>query len=107
MQQVDNTWLVYQFGSLPPEMCLPVSQVSAESAESVEVVQEEAAAILEEMAHRLQLSTVRFFAFTLSKAFKSLFRSVCVNEEGIQRVGTDTDQSEKDPVALLGCDFAC
>lgn len=38
------------------------------------------------MAHRLQLSTVRFFAFMLSKAFKALYRSVRVNEEGIQRV---------------------
>lgn len=51
-------------------------------------VQEEASAILEEMAHSLQISTIRFFAFTLSKVFKTLFRNICVNEEGIQRVGT-------------------
>lgn len=51
-------------------------------------MQEEASAILEEMAHRLQLSTVRFFALALSKVFKTLYRSVCVNEEGIQRVRT-------------------
>ncbi|KAL0163944.1 hypothetical protein M9458_039697, partial [Cirrhinus mrigala] len=59
--------------------------VSSESGDSTECVAEEASLILDEMAHRLQLSTVRFFAFTLSKAFKRLFRSVCVNEEGIQR----------------------
>ncbi|KAL2081889.1 hypothetical protein ACEWY4_021707 [Coilia grayii] len=75
-----------------------ISQVSAESGESVELVQEEAAAILEEMAHRQQLSTVRFFAFTLSKAFKSLFRSVCVNEEGIQRL---QQAIHEHPVVLL------
>ncbi|TSL47527.1 Dihydroxyacetone phosphate acyltransferase [Bagarius yarrelli] len=53
-----------------------IEQVSAESGEPREVVQEEVCQVLEEMAHRLQLSIVRFFAFTLSKAFKSLFRSL-------------------------------
>lgn len=57
---------------------------------AVDEVQEEASVILEEMAQRLQLSTVRFFAFTLSKVFKTLFRSICVNEEGIQRVSVNT-----------------
>ncbi|XP_062406148.1 dihydroxyacetone phosphate acyltransferase [Sardina pilchardus] len=75
-----------------------INQVSADSGESVELVQEEAAAILEEMAHRQQLSTVRFFAFALSKAFKSLFRSVCVNEEGIQRL---QQAIHEHPVVLL------
>lgn len=53
-------------------------------------VQEEASSILDEMAHNQQLSTVRFFAFMLSKVFKTLFRSICVNEDGIQRVRTHT-----------------
>ncbi|XP_041951125.1 dihydroxyacetone phosphate acyltransferase [Alosa sapidissima] len=75
-----------------------INQVCAESGEPVELVQEEAAAILEEMAHRLQLSTVRFFAFALSKAFKSLFHSVCVNEEGIQRL---QQAIHEHPVVLL------
>ncbi|XP_042562740.1 dihydroxyacetone phosphate acyltransferase [Clupea harengus] len=75
-----------------------INQVSAESGESVELVQEEAAAILEEMAHRLKLSTVRFFAFTLSKAFKRLFHSVCVNEEGLQRL---QQAIHEHPVVLL------
>lgn len=67
--------------------CLDVVlQLSAETGEAAAAFQEEAAAILEEMAHRLQLSTVRFFAFSLTKAFKTLFRSICVNEEGVQRV---------------------
>uniref|UniRef100_A0A8C1PVF3 Glyceronephosphate O-acyltransferase n=1 Tax=Cyprinus carpio TaxID=7962 RepID=A0A8C1PVF3_CYPCA len=75
-----------------------IKQVSSESGDSTEGVSEEASLILDEMAHRLQLSTIRFFAFTLSKAFKRLFRSVCVNEEGIQRL----QQAVQDhPVVLL------
>lgn len=61
-------------------------KVSKETGRQTDNVQEEVSAILDEMAHSLQLSTVRFFAFTLSKIFKSLFKSIRVNEEGIQRV---------------------
>ncbi|RXN30750.1 dihydroxyacetone phosphate acyltransferase [Labeo rohita] len=75
-----------------------IKQVSLESGDSTECVAEEASLILDEMAHRLQLSTVRFFAFTLSKAFKRLFRSVCVNEEGIQRL---QQAVQEHPVVLL------
>lgn len=56
--------------------------------ESPDIIQEEATEILDEMGHRMQLGTVRFFAFTLSKIFKQLFQRVCVNEEGMQRVST-------------------
>ncbi|XP_071762948.1 dihydroxyacetone phosphate acyltransferase isoform X1 [Centroberyx gerrardi] len=75
-----------------------IDQVSKETGEAADVIQEEASAILEEMAHRQQLSTVRFFAFTLSKAFKALFRSICVNEEGIQRL---QQAIQEHPVVLL------
>ncbi|XP_052391968.1 dihydroxyacetone phosphate acyltransferase [Carassius gibelio] len=75
-----------------------IKQVSSESGDSSECVAEEASLILDEMAHRLQLSTIRFFAFTLSKAFKRLFRSVCVNEEGIQRL---QQAVQEHPVVLL------
>ncbi|KTF81594.1 hypothetical protein cypCar_00029527 [Cyprinus carpio] len=75
-----------------------IKQVSSESGESTEGVSEEASLILDEMAHCLQLSTIRFFAFTLSKAFKRLFRSVCVNEEGIQRL---QQAVQEHPVVLL------
>lgn len=67
-----------------------IAQVSQETGRAPDELQEEAGAILEEMAHRMQLSTVRFFALALCKVFKTLFRSVCVNEEGIQRVRTQT-----------------
>ncbi|XP_053736568.1 dihydroxyacetone phosphate acyltransferase isoform X2 [Synchiropus splendidus] len=75
-----------------------VQQVSKETGGSVDAVRAEAAAILEEMAHRLQLSTIRFFAFALSKVFKTLFRSICVNEEGIQRL---QQAVQEQPVVLL------
>lgn len=71
-------------------ICIHVLKVSKETGRAVDDVQEEVSSILEEMAHRQQLSTVRFFAFTLSKVFKTLFRSICVNEEGIQRVSVHT-----------------
>lgn len=75
-----------------------ISQVSKETGKTTEEVQEEASAILEEMAHCLQLSTIRFFAFTLSKIFKTLFRSICVNEDGIQRL---QQAIQEHPVVLL------
>nr|XP_040016104.1 dihydroxyacetone phosphate acyltransferase isoform X3 [Gasterosteus aculeatus aculeatus] len=75
-----------------------IQQVSKETGRQTDNVQEEVSAILDEMAHSLQLSTVRFFAFTLSKIFKSLFKSIRVNEEGIQRL----QQAIQDhPVVLL------
>ncbi|XP_064196438.1 dihydroxyacetone phosphate acyltransferase isoform X1 [Anguilla rostrata] len=75
-----------------------INQVSKETGEAADIVQDEAVAILDEMAHRLQLSTVRFFAFALCKAFKTLFRSVRVNEEGIQRL---QQAIQEHPVVLL------
>ncbi|XP_019124289.2 dihydroxyacetone phosphate acyltransferase [Larimichthys crocea] len=75
-----------------------ISQVSKETGRATDDVREDALAILEEMAHSLQLSTVRFFAFTLSKVFKTLFRSICVNEEGIQRL---QQAIQEHPVVLL------
>ncbi|KAI1897520.1 hypothetical protein AGOR_G00084120 [Albula goreensis] len=75
-----------------------INQVAKETGEASDIIQEEAVNILEEMAHRLQLSTIRFFAFTLSKAFKTLFQSVRVNEEGIQRL---QQAIQEHPVVLL------
>ncbi|XP_041660927.1 dihydroxyacetone phosphate acyltransferase isoform X2 [Cheilinus undulatus] len=75
-----------------------INQLCKETGKATDDIQEEASAILEEMAHCLQLSTVRFFAFTLSKVFKTLFRSICVNEEGIQRL---QQAIHEHPVVLL------
>ncbi|XP_028295303.1 dihydroxyacetone phosphate acyltransferase [Gouania willdenowi] len=75
-----------------------IAQVSKETGAAPEEVQAEASSILEEMAHRLQLGPIRFFAFVLCKVFKTLFRSVCVNEEGIQRLQQSIHEH---PVVLL------
>nr|XP_020471021.1 dihydroxyacetone phosphate acyltransferase isoform X1 [Monopterus albus] len=75
-----------------------ISQVSKEMGRANDDILEEASAILDEMAQRLQLSTVRFFVFTLSKVFKILFRNICVNEEGIQRL---QQAIQEHPVVLL------
>ncbi|XP_033846789.1 dihydroxyacetone phosphate acyltransferase [Periophthalmus magnuspinnatus] len=75
-----------------------ISQVSKETGRTREDLQEEASGIIEEMAHRLQLSTVRFFAFALCKVFKTLFKSICVNEDGIQRL---QQAIHEHPVVLL------
>ncbi|XP_017286889.1 dihydroxyacetone phosphate acyltransferase isoform X2 [Kryptolebias marmoratus] len=75
-----------------------INQVSKQTSVTADEVEAEAAAILEEMAHHLQISTIRFFAFVLSKVFKTLFRSVCVNEEGVQRL---QQAIQEHPVVLL------
>lgn len=75
-----------------------INQVSKEIGRAAEDLQEEASGILDEMAHRLQLSTVRFFAFALTKVFKTLFKSICMNEEGIQRL---QQAIQEHPVVLL------
>ncbi|KAJ8410264.1 hypothetical protein AAFF_G00202450 [Aldrovandia affinis] len=63
-----------------------IQQVSAESGELQEVIKEEAAGMLEEMAQNIQMGFIRFLAFILSKVFKRLFRRIHINEEGLQRV---------------------
>ncbi|XP_048794121.1 dihydroxyacetone phosphate acyltransferase isoform X1 [Lagopus muta] len=75
-----------------------IKQLAKEMGESPDIIQEEAMEILDEMGHSMQLGTVRFFAFTLSKIFKQLFQRVCVNEEGMQRLQRAIQEH---PVVLL------
>ncbi|XP_067098082.1 dihydroxyacetone phosphate acyltransferase [Osmerus mordax] len=75
-----------------------INQLSRETGEERELIQEEASAILDEMAHRQQISTVRFLAYTLTKAFKIIFRNIRVNEDGIQRL---QQAIQEHPVVLL------
>ncbi|XP_032877710.1 dihydroxyacetone phosphate acyltransferase isoform X1 [Amblyraja radiata] len=63
-----------------------IKQLAKETGESPDIISDEASDILEKMGHSLRLSIVRFFAFTLSKIFKTLFHKVHVNEEGIQKL---------------------
>ncbi|NXF92719.1 GNPAT acyltransferase, partial [Eubucco bourcierii] len=75
-----------------------IKQLAKETGESLDIIQEEATEILDEMGHSMQLGAVRFFAFTLSKIFKQLFQRVCVNEEGMQRL---QHAIQEHPVVLL------
>ncbi|XP_021551798.1 dihydroxyacetone phosphate acyltransferase isoform X3 [Neomonachus schauinslandi] len=75
-----------------------IKQLSKESLQSVDVLQEEVCEILDEMSHKLRLGAIRFFAFALSKIFKQIFSKVCVNEEGIQKLQRAIQEH---PVVLL------
>ncbi|XP_063773711.1 dihydroxyacetone phosphate acyltransferase isoform X2 [Pseudophryne corroboree] len=75
-----------------------IKQISLESGELTEVIQDQATVILDEMGHNLNLAAIRMFALTLSKIFKRLFQKVCVNEEGIQWLA---QAIQEHPVVLL------
>ncbi|XP_069810759.1 dihydroxyacetone phosphate acyltransferase [Dendropsophus ebraccatus] len=75
-----------------------IRQIGLESGESIDVIQDQAAEILDEMGQNLNLAAIRMFALTLSKIFKRLFQKVCVNEEGIQRLA---QAIQEHPVVLL------
>ncbi|XP_062406574.1 dihydroxyacetone phosphate acyltransferase-like isoform X2 [Sardina pilchardus] len=73
-------------------------EVATESGEPVDVIREEAAGILEEMSHNLQLSFIRLLGYTLSKVFKSVFRRILVNEEGLNKL---QQAIQEHPVILM------
>ncbi|XP_061406057.1 dihydroxyacetone phosphate acyltransferase [Lethenteron reissneri] len=75
-----------------------IRQEAQESGEPVEVITERASDILEEMGHNQRMCIIRTFALTLSKTFKALFRSVRLNEEGLQRIQKAVQEY---PVVLL------
>ncbi|XP_066472693.1 dihydroxyacetone phosphate acyltransferase isoform X2 [Tiliqua scincoides] len=75
-----------------------VRELSKETGESPDIIQEEAAEILDEMGHSMHMGVVRFFALTLTKLFKCLFKSICVNEEGMQKL---QQAIQEHPVVLL------
>ncbi|XP_042306111.1 dihydroxyacetone phosphate acyltransferase isoform X2 [Sceloporus undulatus] len=75
-----------------------IRQLSRETGESPDIIQEEAAEILDEMGHSMHMGAIRLFAFTLSKIFKCLFRSICVNEDGMQKL---QQAIQEHPVVLL------
>uniref|UniRef100_A0A8D0EAG4 Dihydroxyacetone phosphate acyltransferase n=1 Tax=Salvator merianae TaxID=96440 RepID=A0A8D0EAG4_SALMN len=75
-----------------------IGELSNETGESPDILQEEATEILDEMGHNLHMGAIRFFAYSLSKIFKCLFKSICVNEEGIQKL---QQAIQEHPVVLL------
>ncbi|KAJ6664636.1 hypothetical protein lerEdw1_006209 [Lerista edwardsae] len=75
-----------------------IRELSKETGESPDIIQEEAAEILDEMGHSMHMGAIRFFALTLSKVFKCLFESIYVNEEGMQKL---QQAIQEHPVVLL------
>ncbi|XP_051510413.1 dihydroxyacetone phosphate acyltransferase-like isoform X1 [Myxocyprinus asiaticus] len=63
-----------------------IQEIALESDEPHEVILEEASSILEEMGQNLQLGFIRLLGFIMSKVFKSLFRSIRVNQDGLTRL---------------------
>ncbi|XP_040206983.1 dihydroxyacetone phosphate acyltransferase-like isoform X3 [Rana temporaria] len=64
-----------------------MKQISLETGEPFDMIQEQAREILDEMGHNLKLSAIRVFALSLSKIFKRLYGKVFCNMEGIQKAG--------------------
>jgi len=63
-----------------------------------EEVTKEAMAILDEMAHTQRMGAIRGFAFFLLKIFKSLYRRIYVNTDGIQKV---REMAKEYPILLM------
>ena len=61
-------------------------QTAEERNISVEIVTDEVKAILEEMGHNFNLSSIRLMAVMLRKILCTLFRRVLINREGLERV---------------------
>nr|DBA26912.1 TPA: hypothetical protein GDO54_011109 [Pyxicephalus adspersus] len=75
-----------------------MKQISLETDEPLDVIQEQVCEILDEMAHNLTLNTIRIFAVSLSKIFKRLYRKIFLNVEGIQKLAKAVQEY---PVILL------
>lgn len=61
-------------------------QTAEERNTTVESITDEVKAILEEMGHNFNLSSIRVMALMLRKILCTLFRKVLINREGLERV---------------------
>ena len=61
-------------------------QTAEDKNTTVESITDEAKAILEEMGHNFNLSSIRVMALMLRKILCTLFRKVLINREGLERV---------------------
>lgn len=61
-------------------------QTAQEKNTTVEAITDEVKAILEEMGHNFNLSSIRVMALMLRKILCTLFRKVLINREGLERV---------------------
>uniref|UniRef100_A0A3P8SE38 Si:ch73-21k16.5 n=1 Tax=Amphiprion percula TaxID=161767 RepID=A0A3P8SE38_AMPPE len=73
-------------------------QVAVETGSPLEMVMGDARSILEEMSQNLQLGFIRLMAFTLTKVFKKLFRSIFINMDGLN---TLQQAVQENPVVLM------
>ena len=62
---------------------------------SQDAVWKQADEVLAEMSHNLSMTAIRAFGVALAKIFKSLFRRLYVNEEGVERVSMQSDHQIK------------
>ncbi|XP_073672786.1 dihydroxyacetone phosphate acyltransferase-like [Garra rufa] len=60
-----------------------IQEIVDESDEPREALLDEASTLLDEMSQNLQLGFIRLLGFAMSKVFKSIFRSIHVNEDGL------------------------
>ncbi|GAB1607511.1 glycerol-3-phosphate acyltransferase 1, mitochondrial-like [Argonauta hians] len=75
-----------------------IERLSEESGSTTAELTSQAAVILDEMAHNINMSSIRGFAFFLVKVLKQLFSHIYVNEDGIQQV---RNQLKDYPVLLM------
>uniref|UniRef100_A0A3Q1GN75 Dihydroxyacetone phosphate acyltransferase-like n=1 Tax=Acanthochromis polyacanthus TaxID=80966 RepID=A0A3Q1GN75_9TELE len=73
-------------------------EVAVETGSPLETVMGDAGRILEEMSQNLQLGFIRLMAFTLTKVFKKLFRSIFINLDGLN---TLQQAVQENPVVLM------
>uniref|UniRef100_A0A3Q1CSL7 Glyceronephosphate O-acyltransferase 2 n=1 Tax=Amphiprion ocellaris TaxID=80972 RepID=A0A3Q1CSL7_AMPOC len=73
-------------------------EVAVETGSPLEMVMGDARSILEEMSQNLQLGFIRLMAFTLTKVFKKLFRSIFINMDGLN---TLQQAVQENPVVLM------
>ncbi|XP_018415480.1 PREDICTED: dihydroxyacetone phosphate acyltransferase-like [Nanorana parkeri] len=80
------------------QMQYVMKQISLETGEPFDIIQEQACEILDEMGHNLKLGAIRIFALGLCKIFKRLYGKVFCNVEGIQKLAKAVQEY---PVVLL------
>lgn len=75
-----------------------IEKTAEERNTSVEIVTDEVKAILEEMGHNFNLSSIRLMAVMLRKILCTLFRRVLINREGLERL---RDAAKNNPVVFV------
>ncbi|XP_020605928.1 dihydroxyacetone phosphate acyltransferase-like [Orbicella faveolata] len=75
-----------------------IEKTAEEKNATVESVTDEVKAILEEMGHNFNLSSIRVMALMLRKILCTLFRKVLINREGLERL---RDAAKNNPVVFI------